>query len=92
MNMVLTLGSAGAYCFTATDEIYQPAYPVQAIDTTAAGDTFTGYFLAGILKEEPLEMCMQSAAMAAAIAVTRMGAVDSIPYAAEVKERLQCFH
>jgi ribokinase len=92
MNMVLTLGSAGAYCFTATEEIYQSAYPVQTIDTTAAGDTFTGYFLAGILKGEPLEMCMQSAAMAAAITVTRMGAAVSIPYVAEVKERLQCFH
>lgn len=89
MNMVLTMGSAGAYCFSGEVEIYQSAYPVQAIDTTAAGDTFTGYFLAGLLRGDSLEKCMQSGAMAAAIAVSRMGASASIPFAAEVKERLK---
>ena len=57
---------------------------VQAVDTTAAGDTFTGYFLAGVLEGMTPQQAMALAAKASAISVTRKGAAPSIPVREEV--------
>jgi ribokinase len=54
------------------------------VDTTAAGDTFTGYFIASILQEKPVPEALKLAAKASAIAVSREGAVPSIPTLDEV--------
>ena len=54
------------------------------MDTTAAGDTYTGFFLAGVLGGREAEWAMRYAATAAAIAVTRPGAAPSIPSRQEV--------
>lgn len=54
------------------------------IATTVAGDTFTGYFIEGLMKNMPLQACMERASRAAAISVTRPGATDSIPYCSEL--------
>ena len=83
---VLTLGEAGSVCAAGTEIFRQKAYPADAVDTTAAGDTFTGYFLAGLLRGEPLPRCLDRASRAAAIAVSRPGAAPSIPFARELKE------
>lgn len=83
-SVVLTLGEKGAYCMHEGQTLYQPAFETQAVDTTAAGDTFTGYFLAGLALCMPLEQTMRRAAYAASIAVSRMGAADSIPLAQEI--------
>lgn len=84
-HIVLTLGDKGAYLQDSTGCYYQPAYKVRTVDTTAAGDTFTGYFIYGLLHnlapEEILELC----ARASAIAVSRAGAAISIPTLEEVK-------
>lgn len=86
--IVLTLGKNGAYYADDNDVVYQRTFAVQAVDTTAAGDTFTGYFLAGVMEGLPLQQTMERAARAAAISVTRKGAAPSIPCRAEVeKER-----
>lgn len=86
---VLTLGAAGAVYGKGEQRIYQAAFPVPVVDTTAAGDTFTGYFAAGyaagLATAENLEIC----AMAAALAVTAEGAVPSIPYRDEVMKMLK---
>ena len=58
-------------------------------DTTAAGDTFTGYFLAGLVEGLPEEQLLRMSAKASSIAVTREGAVPSIPYRSEVEEALK---
>lgn len=76
----------GAYCFTPQEAIYQEAYPVETVDTTAAGDTFTGYFLQGMTKGIPLKECMEQAAKASAICVSREGAAIAIPMRAEVED------
>ena len=55
-------------------------------DTTGAGDTFTGYFLACILRNMQIKDCLQYASRAAAIAVTRKGAASAIPWKEEVDE------
>lgn len=78
-RIVLTLGENGSvYCGEET-RIRQPAYAVRAVDTTAAGDTFTGYFIAGIGRGMSAEEALDTASRAAAIAVTKPGAAPSIP-------------
>lgn len=81
---VLTLGGAGAIFADADRRIPIAAVPVTPVDTTAAGDTFTGYFLAGIVRGAGVEDALHEAAQAAAICVTRPGAADSIPGRREV--------
>ena len=70
-------------------EYHQPVFEVQAVVTTAAGDTFTGYFLAGITAGMAIPEVMKMSAKAASITVTRPGAVPSIPFKAEVEEKLK---
>lgn len=82
-DIVLTLGAQGAV-YAGSECFRIPAVQVAAVDTTAAGDTFTGYFLAGIAEGLTPRAAMERAAKAAAIACTRPGAAPSVPYAAEV--------
>ncbi len=84
-KIVLTLGKDGVM-YRESEEFYrQDIYKVQAVDTTAAGDTFTGYFLAGLMEGMQIPDILRRSAMASAIAVTRNGAVPSIPAKAEVE-------
>ena len=69
--------------------IRQGIFKVDTVDTTAAGDTFTGYFIAGLDAGLALEEALCRAAAASAIAVTRPGAAPSIPLAEEVTEFLK---
>lgn len=86
MKIVLTLGKAGAL-YRDKDQLFrQGVYPTQAVDTTAAGDTFTGYFLVASAQGDSPEKAMEEAAKAAAIAVSRPGAAVSIPTRQEVLE------
>ena len=87
-KIVLTLGKDGAVYADADQKHFQPVFKVQAVDTTAAGDTFTGYFLAGLLDGMPVPEILKMSAKASSIAVTREGAVPSIPYRSEVMEAL----
>lgn len=82
--IVLTLGKDGAVYADPDQTCRQPCFPVEAVDTTAAGDTFTGYFLAGLAEGLPIPEVLRLSAKAAAIAVTREGAVPSIPWRREV--------
>ena len=83
--IVLTLGGDGAVCATAQGTVTQPIFRVKAVDTTAAGDTFTGYFLTAITQnpDDP-KAAIRRASAAAAIAVSKKGAAVSIPWAGEV--------
>lgn len=84
-KIVLTLGSEGSV-YQDENQIYrQGIYKVKAIDTTAAGDTFTGYFIASILENMSVEEGLKLAAKASAIAVSRPGATASIPLREEVQ-------
>lgn len=88
-QVVLTLGAQGSLYSGQGKRLHQPAYPVTAVDTTGAGDTFTGYLLAGMARGEDMAQCMKEAAMASAIAVTRQGAASSIPTRDEVLSALE---
>lgn len=82
--VVLTLGGDGVYYRHGDTILTQNAYKVTAVDTTAAGDTFTGFFLASVAGELPLAEALDRATRAAAIAVSRKGATSSIPTMDEV--------
>lgn len=84
MRIVLTLGSQGSIYTDKKETITQEAYPVHVVDTTGAGDTFTGYFLAGVVEGKSIQDAMKQATKAASIAVTRLGAAPSIPTKEEV--------
>lgn len=92
LSVLITLGGAGSIAYNVTEEgldtVRQQAFRADAVDTTAAGDTFTGYFICGLAEGRPLAECMRRASMASAIAVTRMGAAVSIPNKEEVEARL----
>lgn len=87
-NILLTLGAEGAICLTGEERHFQPAIPVKTVDTTAAGDTFTGYFLAAVTGGQTIPEALLLAARAAAMAVSRPGASSSIPTRQEVENRL----
>ncbi len=84
--VVLTLGGDGVVYDDGSKRLSHGIYPVKAVDTTAAGDTFAGYFLATLSNGGNPETALQRASKAAAIAVTRPGASDSIPTLQEVLE------
>ncbi len=87
--VVLTLGAKGSLYVKGPLEIRQAAFQVHVVDTTAAGDTFTGYFAAGVACGQTIAQTMKMASAAAAIAVSRNGAAPSIPLKNEVLESLK---
>lgn len=89
LKVVLTLGSNGCIYSDSLCEFYQPAFKVNAVDTTAAGDTFTGYFIAGLSRGSDYQTILKMASAASAIAVSRKGAAPSIPDISEVLSSFQ---
>lgn len=83
-RVVLTLGEKGAVYAFRGERVHQAAFRAQAVDTTAAGDTFTGYFLRGVLSGGAVQDALRLAARASAITVSRPGAGESIPCFDEV--------
>lgn len=88
--VVLTLGENGSVFRTAAGERHAcAAIPCHAVDTTAAGDTFTGFFLTDYLSSGNADRALLTASAASSIAVSRKGAAPSIPTAAEVAASLK---
>lgn len=83
-QFILTLGEKGSLFAEGSRRVSVEARSVQAVDTTGAGDTFTGYFLSSMSKGMEVEEAMNVASQAAAIAVSRPGAAQSIPEWSEV--------
>ena len=84
-QIALTLGAAGVQYRSPTEEFHLPAPQVEAVDATGAGDTFIGYFLHGLTADMTARDAMARAVKAAALCVTRPGAMDSIPTADEIE-------
>ena len=89
LNLLVTLGGDGSVAFTEKETVRQAAFPVKAVDTTAAGDTFTGFFVAGLMEGRGIQESMRRASMASSISVTRTGATSSIPNVEEVEQALE---
>jgi len=88
-GILLTLGSRGAQCFRDGHYASICSCKVQAVDTTAAGDTFSGYFLSGVMQGLSLAETLRLATVASALCVQRPGAANSIPTRAEVEQVLK---
>ena len=79
LNVVLTLGKKGSVFFGEGQKVSQPSFEVKAIDTTAAGDTFMGYFISMLSRGESYKNALRISSAAAAISVSKNGAAPSIP-------------
>lgn len=88
-QIVLTLGGDGSVYCGKGERIRQQVYKVQAVDTTAAGDTFTGFFFAAVADGVSAAEALRRASKASSISVTRPGAAASIPTLNEVLEALK---
>lgn len=83
-DVVVTLGSRGALRVREGIETEVPAFPVDAVDTTAAGDTFAGVLAVGLAEALDWETALRRASAAAALSVQRPGASSSMPDRAEI--------
>lgn len=87
--IVMTLGKEGVL-YGYKEEFYShPIFKVNAVDTTAAGDTFCGYFLAALCAEKSVETALREASAASAMAVSSKGAAPSIPVHSAMEEWLR---
>jgi len=87
--VIVTLGSAGALVCASERPVHYPAFPVTAVDTTAAGDAFTGALAVGVAAGGTLEQALPLANAAAALTCTQPGAQASLPDRAAVERYLR---
>lgn len=87
-RIMLTLGADGCIYYDGETFARHGIYPVTAVDTTGAGDTFAGYFIGCMARGETLERTLTLSSMASAISVSRPGAASSIPTLQEVYQAL----
>jgi ribokinase len=85
---IVTLGAAGAVLVSDEGTIHEPAVPVEAVDTTAAGDAFSGAFAARLTEGVTLQEALRWAVAAGSFAVTALGAAPSIPLRSDVERML----
>lgn len=85
-KIVLTVGENGSYFLENGNSVYVPARKVNAVDTTAAGDTFTGFFMYSYLKDSNSRKALELATKASSLTVQKQGAAKSIPTIKEVME------
>lgn len=89
LKTIITLGQKGSIYFDENKNVSQDAYKVEVVDTTGAGDTFTGYFVGLMAKGYDIEECLNYASLASALAVKVKGASNSIPEFDKVKSYLE---
>jgi len=90
LKVVLTLGEKGCVYMDKNSGYYQPIFKTKVVDTTAAGDTFTGYFISEISKGTQYKDAIKIASCASAVTVSGKGAAPSIPTEGEVLKALNC--
>ncbi len=86
--VIITLGEQGSLACGATSSLHVPALPVRAVDTTAAGDSFSAALAVGIGRGQSLGGTLRFAVAAAGLTCTRRGAQDSLPRGDEVEAAL----
>lgn len=88
-NVVITLGAKGLYFRNRDEEIWMDAFPVKAVDSTAAGDAFMGALACGLAEGKPIREVLLRANAAGALAATKLGAQRSLPRRKEVERLLE---
>jgi len=91
IKIVLTLGEDGSCYRDAENEYRQGIYQADVVDTTAAGDTFAGYFLSSITNGYPVQTALKMSAMASSMAVSKKGAAMSIPELSDVIKQVELY-
>ncbi|MEM7367752.1 MAG: ribokinase [Bacteroidota bacterium] len=87
-GVIITLGAKGSYIVEKTHRQLVPAFSVNAVDTTAAGDVYCGSLATALVEGKSTQEAVRFASAAAAIAVTRLGAQASAPTRAEIDQFL----
>jgi ribokinase len=88
-KVIITLGAQGAFVVTNDEKVSVKSYKVDAVDTTAAGDTFCGSLAVALVEGKSLKEALLFASAAAAISVTRLGAQPSAPKREEIENFLK---
>jgi sulfofructose kinase len=86
--LCVTLGPHGALALDGDRAIHVPAFRINAVDTTGAGDVFRGGFIYGLLQRWPTEQVLRFANAAAAVSCTRLGALTGVPELVDVEQLL----
>jgi len=84
--ITITNGDQGAWLFTRSESHYLPAYPVNSVDTTGAGDVFSGALIHAVLEEWPAEQILKFASAAAAIKCQKQGNREALPTLPEIDQ------
>lgn len=84
-TVIITLGEQGSYLSCDEHQVMIPAHKVNAVDTTAAGDTYNGSLACAIVAGKPIEEAVRFATAASALSVMRNGALDSAPMLDDIK-------
>jgi ribokinase len=90
-KVIVKMGDRGALLVSAQEKIFWPAFPVEVVDTTAAGDAFNAAFAVALAEGRSETEAGRFATAAAACSVTRRGAQPSMPTSAEVQRLLRKF-
>jgi sulfofructose kinase len=90
-TVIITLGPEGSVGWSGNDIVLQKAFPVQAVDTTGAGDVYHGGYLYGLIHEWPMPACMRFASAVAALKCKEIGARKGIPTLNEVQAYMSSF-
>jgi len=91
-NVIVTLGSKGALIVNTDTSTHVDSYPVDVVDTTAAGDAFIGGFAAALLQEKSIEEAVKYGCACGALATTKFGAQPSLPTKEEVERLMSHLH
>ena len=86
INLIVTIGSKGSIFVNKNEKIKQEGIKVESVDSTGAGDTFTGFFVSYFYQGKNVRDCLKFASLASALSVTKSGASISIPSLCDVKE------
>lgn len=84
-NVIITLGSKGVYACTKDDEKFIPVIPVKAIDTTGAGDAFSGGFVTALAEGKDFFKAVEFGNVVGALSVTKLGTAPAMPYREEIE-------
>ena len=84
-NVIVTLGEKGSLLITKEEHIYCPPHKVEAVDTTAAGDSYLGALVTKLAEGKDILDAMKFATLASSITVTRKGAIVALPHLEELK-------
>ena len=88
-HLVVTLGAQGCRVVAKEEDVLIPAFAVKAVDTTAAGDAFNGALAVALARGLALKAAVRFASAVGALSVTRLGAMNSLPTAADVESFLE---